>query len=277
MQEDREKAMSFLEHLDELRRRLMWCVVTFVAALPVAWLFRETLFEWIKAPFDVACMEFSGTACALNYPSPTAGFTAYIAIAVTAAIALALPVIVYHAWAFVAPGLYQRERHVLLPLLLGTLILFTAGTWLCRAFVLPRAFAFLLANSPGTPMIMVDDYLAFFVRLSLAFGLAFELPVVVLVLAMAGIVNHRQLLSVWRYFVVAAFVLGAFLTPPDMASQLALGSILCVLYGVSVGLAWAFGRSGRSSGVELALLLAAGLRARASWNRLRLPSRGVDV
>ncbi len=261
------RSMTFLEHLGELRRRLAWSFGSLLAALPLAWAFRVELFEWVKAPFDLACHRVLGAACPIIYPSPTSGFAAYMALTLTAAAVVALPVIAYQLWAFVAPGLYRHERRVLLPLALGSVLLFLVGAGLCREFVLPRAFEFLLSNSPGEPMIQVEDYLGFLVRLVLVFGLLFELPLVVFVLSAAGLINHRHLLLGWRYFVVAAFALGALLTPPDLGSQFALALSLCGLYVVSIAIAWLVGRKPKGDGVlGLALLVWAwryGARRRA--------------
>lgn len=166
---------------------------------------------------------------------------------------LALPIVLSQVWAFVAPGLYPKERRLLAPLIFGTVFCFALGAWLCRSYVLSRAFAFLLENSAGRPQIMVGDYLGFFVRLVCAFGIIFELPIVVFGLSVAGVVDHRQLIRAWRYVIVAAFVLAAVLTPPDAASQVLFALVLCLLYAVSVGIARVFGKRRRSDAGPLAL------------------------
>jgi sec-independent protein translocase protein TatC len=265
---DRGKELTVFEHLAELRRRLLWSLGALLLAAPVAWWQRERFFHWLQAPFDEACHAVFGHACELTYPSPTAGFTAYVAQTFVVSCLLALPVVLGQFWAFVAPGLYPKERRVLAPLIFGTVVCFAFGVWFCRSYVLSNTFAFLLENSAGKPQIMVGDYLGFFVRLVCAFGIIFELPIVVLGLSVAGVVDHRMLIRAFRYVIVAAFVLAAVLTPPDAASQIIFAFVLCVLYVVSIGIAWLFGRRRRSDAGPLALAVYLLLRHATSRGRL---------
>lgn len=270
---DHPREQTFLEHLAELRMRLFWSLGAILLVAPVAWWQRERVFHWLQEPFDEACLAVFGQACELTYPSPTAGFTAYALQTLVVSCLAALPVVLAQCWAFVAPGLYAREKRIFAPLIIGTVACFSLGAWLCRTFVLSKAFAFLLANSAGKPQIMVEDYLSFFLRLVCTFGIAFELPVVVFGLSVIGIVDHRMLLRAWRYVIVAAFALAAVLTPPDVASQVLFALALCLLYALSIGIAWLFGKRRPSDAGPLAVLVFLLLGAHTA--RLRIATRGA--
>jgi sec-independent protein translocase protein TatC len=240
---DESGTMTFWEHLAELRSRVVRAAIAFVIGGTIAWFYRDALLAWITLPFDSACTTVFKEGCKLNYSGVASGFVAYLKLSLLAGFVFALPIIFYQLWAFIAPGLYQREKRFALPFVLCSTLLFLGGSFFCWKFVLPRAFLFLLQVADDiNPVIMVDEYLAFFSRLILAFGAAFELPMVVLFLSIAGIVNHTHLIKFWRYFVVVAFLMAAILTPPDLLSQFMLALPLCVLYAVSIGLAYIFGK-----------------------------------
>jgi sec-independent protein translocase protein TatC len=163
----------------------------------------------------------------------------------------ALPVVLYQLWSFIAPGLYAKEKRLAVPFVACSCLLFAAGGWFGWRVAFPVAFRYLLGFSgpvAGTalsisPTVMIDDYLSFVGRMLIAFGLVFELPVVVFFLAIAGVVNHRHLIRYSRHFVVAAFLLAAVVTPPDVVSQLLLAIPLCVLYAISIAVAWIVNRA----------------------------------
>jgi sec-independent protein translocase protein TatC len=164
----------------------------------------------------------------------------------------ALPVIFYQIWAFVAPGLYARERRFAIPFVVTSTALFLGGGYFGWKLAFPVAFKYLLDFSGSVknasisiniePTVMIGDYIEFISRMLLAFGAVFELPVLVFFLSMAGIVNHTHLIKFSRYFVVLAFFIAAIITPPDIMSQFLLAIPLCLLYVVSIGIAWAMGR-----------------------------------
>jgi sec-independent protein translocase protein TatC len=165
---------------------------------------------------------------------------------------LALPFILYQVWAFVAPGLYAREKRFAVPFVLASTALFAVGGLFGFTIAFPTAFTFLLGlSSPSggalavTPTVMVGDYLDFVTYLLLIFGIIFELPVLVFFLSIAGVLTHRHMVKFARYFVVLAFIIGAIFSPPDIASQLLVAVPLCVLYGLSIGIAYVFGRERR--------------------------------
>jgi sec-independent protein translocase protein TatC len=243
--------MTFWEHLAELRRRIVYAAVAFVLGGAVAWLYRERILEWLTTPFLRAWNEghVSGAA-ALHFPAPQSLFVAYLKLALLGGFVISLPIILYQAWAFVAPGLYPRERRLAIPFVMSSCGLFAVGAYFGWSVAFPVAFQYLLGFSGQVgatginvqPTVMIGDYVEFVSQMLLAFGAVFELPVVVFFLSLAGIVNHTHLIKFARYFVVVAFVLGAVLTPPDPTSQFLLAVPLCLLYVVSIGIAWIFGK-----------------------------------
>ncbi len=246
-----ERVMSFWEHLDELRRRLFRVVVAVLLGTIAAWTFRVKLLSWVVSPFARAWHQagLPGDG-ALHFQAPAALFLAYVKLSLLAGALCSLPIVLYQLWAFVAPGLYPRERHLALPFVFSSTGLFALGAWFGFRFAFPLAFQFLLSLSGQLgggfqvlPTVMVDDYLDFVMRMLLGFGVVFELPVLVFFLSMAGIITHRHMLRFARYFIVIAFIIAAVVTPPDPASQLLMAVPLCVLYFLSIAVAWMVTRS----------------------------------
>jgi sec-independent protein translocase protein TatC len=189
----------------------------------------------------------AGTA-ALNFPSPAALFLSYVRLAAIGGLVFALPLILYQIWAFIAPGLYSKEKKFALPFVFSSCLLFALGGWFGWRFAFPAAFKYLLsfAGNVGSlevrPTIMISEYIEFVTHMLLAFGFASELPILVFFLSIAGIVTHKHLIKFFRYFIVLAFVISAILTPPDPLSQLMLAIPLILLYGISIGIAYVFAR-----------------------------------
>jgi sec-independent protein translocase protein TatC len=186
----------------------------------------------------------------LHFPDPTAGFVAYLKIAVVGGFALALPVVFWQLWSFIAPGLYPREKRLILPFVGSSTGFFLGGAAFGYYMVFPVGHEFLMGFSgvvEGTgvrvvPTIMMEEYLSFTLQMLFAFGVLFDLPLFVFFLALAGLVDWRQLLNFGRYFTVIAFILAAILTPgTDVFSQVALGLPLVALYYLAVVLAFFFG------------------------------------
>lgn len=248
-----EHAMTFWEHLEELRARLVKAIVAGLIGSGVCWYYREKLLMWLTKPYVEAWNAdlMGGKAAALHFPAPASLFVAYIKIAVIGGLIMALPVILYQLWAFIAPGLYSKEKRLAIPFVVASCGLFAGGGYFGWKLVFPLAFKYLLGFSGPignegfevTPTVMIDDYIDFVSRLLLAFGAVFELPVLIFFLSIAGIVNHIQLWKFFRYFVVIAFVLAAVITPPDVTSQILLAVPLIVLYLFSIGIAWLVVRS----------------------------------
>ena len=290
---DTEGPMSFRDHLEELRGRILRATLAVIAGMVVGWNFREQLFAWLLRPLEVAwfCNGRVNTpqACTIpqifhwmmhypvframrdvaqraqsalpagggyplnpqvHFPDPTSAFVVYLKIAAMGGFMLALPVVFYQLWMFIAPGLYAKEKRVVLPLVFFSTLFFVAGSLFGYHFVFPVGYAWMLgfggkvSNTAVTviPTLMMDEYLGFTSQMLLAFGVVFELPLFIFFLSLVGLVTWRQLLSFSRYFVVIAFILAAVLTPStDVYSQVMLGLPLIALYFVAVGLAYLFG------------------------------------
>ena len=230
----------FVVHLMELRNRLVKALIA-VAVVAVAlgiYPGPAALYDLMAAPL-VAHLPKGATLIATSVMSP---FMVPLKVLLMSALMLALPVVLYQVWAFVAPGLYAHERRLVLPLVVSSTILFFVGVAFCYFFVFGRVFAFIQSFAPAsiTASPDIEEYLGFVLSMFLAFGLAFEVPVVVVLLARIGVISIQKLKE-WRgYFVVIAFVIAAIVTPPDVVSQLALAIPMCVLYEIGIWAAQLF-------------------------------------
>jgi sec-independent protein translocase protein TatC len=227
-----EAAPRLIDHLIELRARLLrgvaGLVLLFVALLP----FANKLYGWLAQPL-LDKLPAGGQLIAVEVASP---FFTPLKLAFFVALVLAMPWLLYQAWAFVAPGLYQREKRLALPLLGSALALFYIGCAFAYFLVLPAVFGFLAQMTPPGVAMMTDinAYLDFVLVLFLAFGLSFELPVALVILALLGWVTPAQLRE-WRgYAIVGIFVVAAIITPPDVVSQLMLAIPMVVLYELGI-------------------------------------------
>lgn len=226
------REQSFLSHLVELRARLLRAVLAvlgvFVCLIP----FANRIYSVLAAPL-LAKLPAGAQMVAIDVASP---FFAPIKLAFFAAVMIAMPMVLYQAWAFVAPGLYRNEQKLARPLLVSATLLFYAGCAFAYWLVLPAVFAFTTAVSPADVEVTPDifRYLDFVLVLFLAFGFCFEVPVAVVILAALGWVDVEQLKAARSYVIVAAFVVAAIITPPDVVSQLMLAIPMCVLYEVGL-------------------------------------------
>ena len=259
-----EKRMPFLEHLRELRVRIIYSGIAIVAGFIGAWFFHEELFAWLMEPYELAIRampnplhEFllsrvpdSGVSidmeqvAIIHYRGLVAPFFVYLKTALLTGVMLAVPILFWQLWRFIAPGLYASERRLAGPFIVGTTVFFFLGVFFCRYVVMEPAVGVLLSiGAQNTePMIMMQDYFGLVARFLLVFGAVFELPIVVMFLALLGLVTHRTLIKYWRWALILSFIVGAMLTPPDPFTQMALALPLTVLYGISIGIAFVFAR-----------------------------------
>jgi sec-independent protein translocase protein TatC len=230
----------FVSHLIELRDRLVRAsiAVGVCFALLALWPGPGELYDLLAAPL-VAHLPQGTTLIATNVISP---FLVPLKITLLAAFLVALPVVLYQAWAFVAPGLYSHEKKLVMPLVISSTLLFFVGVAFCYFFVFGQVFQFIQSFAPKsiTAAPDIEAYLSFVMTMFIAFGAAFEVPVVVMVLARMGLVSIEKLKAFRSYFIVLAFIVAAIITPPDVVSQLALAIPMCLLYEVGIWAAQIF-------------------------------------
>ncbi len=230
----------FVAHLVELRDRLIKAIIAIgvVALVLAVYPGPSALYDILAAPL-VANLPKGATLIATSVISP---FMVPLKIMLMAAFLLALPVVLYQVWAFVAPGLYSHEKKLVLPLVISSTFLFFLGVGFCYFFVFGRVFAFIQSFAPKsiTAAPDIEAYLSFVLTMFLAFGAAFEVPVVVVVLARMGVMPIDKLKSFRGYFIVLAFIIAAVITPPDVVSQLALALPMCLLYEIGIWAAQIF-------------------------------------
>ena len=230
----------FVQHLVELRDRLIKAAIAVgVAGLLLAFFpGPAALYDLLAAPL-VATLPKGATLIATSVISP---FLVPLKILMMAAFMLALPVVLWQVWAFVAPGLYIHEKKLVLPLVASSTILFFVGVAFCYFFVFGQVFKFIQGFAPKsiTAAPDIEAYLGFVLSMFLAFGMAFEVPIVVIVLARMNIVTIQKLKDFRGYFVVLAFIIAAIVTPPDVVSQLALAIPMCLLYEIGIWAAQIF-------------------------------------
>jgi sec-independent protein translocase protein TatC len=223
---------SFLSHLIELRERLLKAVAAVLLVLLALVPLANKLYGWLALPL-IKHLPQGGTMIATEIASP---FLTPIKLAFFVAVFIAMPFILYQLWAFVAPGLYRHEKKLALPILLSAMVLFYIGCAFAYFLVLPAVFAFMTGIAPAGVAVMPDigRYLDFVLVLFLAFGLCFEVPVVLIILVSLGVVTPQQLAKSRPYAVVGAFIVAAVLTPPDVFSQMMLAIPMCVLYEIGI-------------------------------------------
>jgi sec-independent protein translocase protein TatC len=223
---------TFLSHLIELRERLVRSLLIFAIACAPALYFSSELYDLLAMPL-IETLPQGSKMIATGVITP---FLIPMKIAFMAGFILSLPFLLYQGWAFVAPGLYAHEKKLVLPLVVSSTLLFLLGMLFCYFIVFRKVFAFIASFAPKSISVApdIEAYFNFVLGMFLAFGLAFEVPVVVVVLIITGLVSVEQLRE-WRgYVVVAIFILAAIVTPPDVVSQIALAIPMCILYEVGI-------------------------------------------
>ena len=230
----------FVEHLVELRDRLVKALIAVGVAAALLFFFPGpgALYDLLAAPL-VTHLPKGATLIATSVISP---FMVPLKILLVSAFLLALPVVLWQVWAFIAPGLYAHEKRLVLPLVVSSTLLFFVGVAFCYYLVFGQVFAFIQSFAPKsiTAAPDIEAYLSFVLSMFLAFGMAFEVPIAVVVLARMGIVSVQKLREFRGYFIVLAFVVAAVVTPPDVVSQLSLAVPMCLLYEVGIWAAQIF-------------------------------------
>ena len=240
-----EKEMPFLDHLEELRSRLIKVLLSVAFFTALSWFFIERIFDFLVMPYrqavvlakaqvqDPATLE----SVRLIFTNPTGGFMIYIKLAITVGILFSIPVIVFQVWQFIAPGLLLRERRIAVWVVFFTTICFMAGALFCYYVVLKYGLGFLLTFQSDvlTPMVSIDEYFGFVTILLIVFGLVFEMPVIAFFLTKIGLLTPEFMRQKRRYSIVAIFVAAAVLTPStDAFTMMLLVLPLLVLYEISI-------------------------------------------
>ncbi len=226
---------TFISHLVELRDRLIRAVVAVLVVF-------VCLMPWAGDIYDLLALPMMQTLPEGTHMIATGVVTPFfvpVKVTLMVSFVLALPIVLYQAWSFIAPGLYAHERRMAIPLVLGTTVLFIIGMAFCYFFVFGMVFKFIAEFAPKSivPAPDIEQYLSFVMTLFLAFGLTFEVPVVVIVLVKAGVVSLEKLREARPYVIVGAFVIAAIVTPPDVISQFMLAVPMCLLYELGLVLA----------------------------------------
>lgn len=235
-----EGEMGFLEHLDDLRKSLTKCLAAAFLGMLACYAFSKQLFTWLMLPLFEAFPEGSS----MIYTAPHEAFFTYIKTAFVAGLFLTSPYIFYQLWLFVKPGLYSNERKYIFPISMCSALLFISGSIFGYFIIFPYAYKFFMgfANINIEPMITMREGFSFSFRLLLAFGVVFELPLVIFFLARLGLVTSQKLRKVRKYSILIAFMLSAMLTPPDVFTQTFMAGPLIILYEVGIWIAYFFGK-----------------------------------
>lgn len=238
-----EKEYPLIEHLVELKKRLKYILIVVLILFLVGWSQGKTIINFIQTPILNAMPENSG----LTMLKITEMFLVEVKVSLISAVIVAMPFILYQLWLFIAPGLYMHERKYLYGFVISATFLFLLGASFAYFVVFPFGFKFLLSYAAAngyniTANISMESYISFFMQIILVFGVVFELPAVIFLLAKIGIVNDEFLTKYRRYSIVIIFILAAVLTPPDVISQIAMALPLILLYELSIIIARVFGR-----------------------------------
>jgi len=238
-QEKESGKMSFLEHLDELRKRLVHVVAYVAVGFLACWFFARPIYDFLAIPITKSLP--AGTK--LVFTKPTDPFILYMKVAFLAGIFLTLPLILYEVWKFIAPGLYRKEKRYVVPFLVSSMMLFLAGAAFCYYIVLPPTFKILIEMGASfTPMILITEYLDMTNMMLLGFGMIFEMPVLAAFLSMFGLVTAGFLWRKFKYAMVAIIVLAALISPTQDAFNLMVWTApMVLLYIISIGAAALFG------------------------------------
>jgi sec-independent protein translocase protein TatC len=236
--------MPLIEHLKELRARLIRSLIAIAVGFVVAYGFVDQIFALLTVPLR----EVSHDKVLLIGTGIGEAFFTKIKVALIAALFIASPAVLYEVWRFIAPGLYESERKMAKPFVAATTLFFITGGYFCWAVVLKIGYAFFLSQYASigvTPTLRISEYLNFSAKLLLAFALTFEMPVLAYFLTRFAIIDYRWMLRQFRYAILVIFVIAAALTPPDFVSQFLLAIPLLALYGLSIGVAYVFRQQGR--------------------------------
>src|SRR5277367_448873 len=232
-------AMSFLDHLEELRKRIFYSLIAVVVGFFACWGYHEFIFSLMQKPI-LAALRANGLAEKLVYLNPTDAFNLYLKLAFLAGLFVTSPFVLYQVWLFISPGLYRNEKRYVFPFMFSTIGLFLSGGYFGYKIVFPAALEFLIGfGKQFTPMITIHEYTDLFLSVILGLGVVFELPIVIFFLALMGVVSAGWMWRNVRYSILAIFIVAAILTPtPDILNMCIFAAPMVGLYLLSIGIAW---------------------------------------
>jgi sec-independent protein translocase protein TatC len=243
---ERDVRMTIWEHLEELRRRVIKAALGVITGTVVAWCFRTQILAWLVIPYQRTWGTKFNKPLVLQTLAPADAFLGYLELSLTAGVIASTPVIFYQLWAFISPGLYRKEKRLIVPFVFFSTMLFTGGVAFAYYVAFPFTFNYFLSllgevrqGVELTQIVTLEFFLDFATRFLLAFGAVFELPLFIAFLVLANIVTPKQLLRFGRWATVLAFIVGAIVTPgPEVTSQIAVSGALIGLYFLSVPIAY---------------------------------------
>lgn len=245
-----EEKMSFLDHLGELRKRLLWSFLAILVFFIPAYAFSNEIFDFLMKPLIENLPEGSS----LIFTRPAEGFTTYLKVSFFASVLLAIPFILYQAWKFVAPALYKKEKQIIIPFIFFGSLFFLSGAAFCYYVASPPAFKFLL-NEYSSEYVKafptISEALSFFMALIFGFGLVFEFPLIIFILARIGVVTSKWLREKRKYAIILSALLAAILTPTtDAISMMLMFVPIVVFYELGILVAWMFGKKKKEENIE---------------------------
>jgi sec-independent protein translocase protein TatC len=231
--------MSLLEHLEELRKRIIYSLVAVAVGFGVAWRYAEVIYRLMERPI-VTALEKNHLPTKLVYTNPTEPFNIYLKIGLIAGLFIACPIVLYQVWMFISPGLYRHEKKYILPFMFATVGLFLGGGYFGYRIVYPAALNFLISQGADfQPMITIGEYTDLFLTVIIGLGVVFELPTIIFFLALMGVVDWRFLWDKIRYAILIIFTVAAILTPTtDIVNMCIFAGPMVVLYLLGIGIAW---------------------------------------
>lgn len=241
-QEDEKESMptmGFLDHLEELRKRIIYSIVAVAVGFFVCWGYADRIYDVMQRPIMTALRNHHLTET-LVYLNPTEPFNLYLKVAALAGLFLTCPFVLYQVWLFIAPGLYRNEKRYIAPFLFSTVGLFVAGGYFGYKFVYPAALDFLIGyGSKFQPMITIGEYTQLFLTIILGMGVIFEIPILVFFLSLMGIVSAGFMWTNFRYAILVIFIVAAIITPTtDILNMCIFAAPMVALYALSIGIAW---------------------------------------
>src|ERR1700730_9295348 len=236
---DEMPTMGFLDHLEELRKRIIYSIVAMVVGFFACWGYAENIYEIMKRPIMEA-LHSNGLSAKLVYLNPTEPFNLYLKVGFMAGLFVASPFVLYQLWCFISPGLYRNEKRYVKPFIVSTVALFRAGGYFGYKLVLPQALVFLIGYGKDfQPMITLSEYSSLFLTIIVGLGVIFEMPILVFVLALMGIVSAGWMWHNLRYSILVIFIIAAIITPTtDILNMCIFAAPMVALYVLSIGIAW---------------------------------------